>query len=74
MLQLRNRKLADYTNDWLVKWIKNLSTGLGWERVQPECGIVMKLSTARYENSIELTSTSDYNEICQDVSFAHGCS
>lgn len=62
------QKLADYTNDWFVKWLKNPSAGPGWERVQPECGVVMKLGTPGDEESMEITATSDYNEICQNVS------
>jgi hypothetical protein len=62
------QKLADYTNNWFVAWIKNPSKGPGWDKVKPVNGVVMKLGVPGNEKALVKGQTGDYNGICQSVS------
>jgi carboxylesterase type B len=62
--------LADYQNDWFVSWIKKPTAGPGWNKASPKEGTIAKLGVPDNQLSIELASTSDYNQRCQSVSLS----
>jgi carboxylesterase type B len=62
--------LADSTNDWFVSWIKNPSAGPGWNKVQPKAGTLAKVGVPGDELAIGITSTGNYNALCQSVSYS----
>ena len=59
--------LADYQHNWFVSWIKNPTAGPGWDKATPKQGTLAKLGVPENELSIELASTSDFNQRCQSV-------
>jgi carboxylesterase type B len=59
--------LADYQNDWFVKWIKNPAAGPGWEKFTPHQGTIAKLGMPNNELVVELGFAAEYNQICQKV-------
>lgn len=67
------QELADFTNDWLVTWIKNPSAGPGWEKANPIDGPLALLGVPGNETTIINARTGDYNAICQSVDFGIFC-
>ncbi|KAI1261629.1 Alpha/Beta hydrolase protein [Xylariaceae sp. FL1019] len=59
--------LADEMHSWFVSWIKDPSSGLPWNKVQPHNGTVAKLGVPNDQLSIIPASTSDYNKRCRQV-------
>jgi carboxylesterase type B len=70
---VEEQKLADFTNDWFVAWIKNPKAGPGWDQVDanpsPSGGTVMNLGVSGRETQFVKGKRSDHNGICQSVSF-----
>lgn len=62
------QELADFTNDWLVAWIKDPSAGPGWDKATPISGPLVKLGVPGDELSIIAANTSDFNARCKSVS------
>lgn len=66
---IAEQELADYTNDWLVAWIKKPSAGPGWEKTTPISGPLAKLAVPGNEKAILHAKTGDYNARCKSVSY-----
>jgi carboxylesterase type B len=67
------QKLADWTNDWVVRWVKNPRAGPGWKQVdanpRPDGGVVMKLGVSGRETEFVEGKRENFNGVCQSVSF-----
>ncbi|GFN16565.1 hypothetical protein AtubIFM55763_008148 [Aspergillus tubingensis] len=61
------QELADYMNDWFVAWIKEPSSGPGWDQAQPVNGPLARLGVPGNELAIEMSTTGAYNGRCQAV-------
>jgi len=63
--------LAEYTNDWLVAWVKNPAAGPGWEKATPISGPLAKLGVPGNETAIINATTGDFNARCQSLYKPH---
>jgi len=59
--------VADFTNDWFVKWLKNPAAGPGWDKTAPRNGAIAKIGVPGNDLAIVKASSGEFNTRCQKV-------